>query len=513
MSLAERVAELKRVQSATTHYERLNLVQGSTIDVGVVKKAFMKMVKLLHPDKCHLPEATEVFQKVTQAKTVLENFQQRSIYDATLLREKQQRWITAATMHQRPPATAQPRHAEKQRKMMEKLQKFKNDIALRKDLNLMRIFSMTIDELKTYAMQNTISLTGMTLKAEFQIRILENVMSSKFKCVQTFRIKCPKCFTMNSVSFEAKHAGKRSIALCAAVQCHTKMSFTLPDETPGPSQNVPNPPRDPDPVAKEAQRKAHEAACAYMQQQAAAQAQAQKLQQKMAAAVAARRAAEVLSEANKKAAAATAAREAAAAADTKEKQEAQAQAQAQALRLEREQIERRRLKQEAAHRREQEVMKARAAEELERARKRLKTESHMTAGLVFKSELPKSQESTYIGGENAPCDGERVSGSHVTSNQERIPLSEKTRTDTGKSENIDNSANDKSGAKLGATLDGWVSTTSKKIKKKKKSVAVKPKQSKPTVSDLLGGYIDREPKDTGHRSGTGVSVEDPICID
>jgi len=68
---------------------------------------------------------------------------------------------------------------------------------------------------------------------------------------------------------------------------------------------------------------------------------------------------------------------AAAAADTKKKQEAQAQAQAQAqaLRLERDQIESRRLKQEAAHRREEEVMKARAAEELERARKRLKTES------------------------------------------------------------------------------------------------------------------------------------------
>jgi len=53
-------------------------------DINAVKKNFRELALKFHPDKCRLPNATELFIEINEAYQILSNEKSKSIYDNEL---------------------------------------------------------------------------------------------------------------------------------------------------------------------------------------------------------------------------------------------------------------------------------------------------------------------------------------------------------------------------------------------------------------------------------------------
>jgi curved DNA-binding protein CbpA len=83
MSLTEeQKAQIVRIKRCQNHYEVLNV--SKTANVNEIKAASKKILRLIHPDKNHHPEAKLVTQRVNKAVEVLGDPLKRLNYDFTL---------------------------------------------------------------------------------------------------------------------------------------------------------------------------------------------------------------------------------------------------------------------------------------------------------------------------------------------------------------------------------------------------------------------------------------------
>ena len=72
--------EIERIKGAKTHYETLG-VSKEDANESTLKKAYRKLARKLHPDKCQLDGAEEAFQKVNNAYACLSQSDTKSHYD------------------------------------------------------------------------------------------------------------------------------------------------------------------------------------------------------------------------------------------------------------------------------------------------------------------------------------------------------------------------------------------------------------------------------------------------
>lgn len=70
----------REIRKAKTPYDVLGLK--SDCNLREIKKAYYERSKLVHPDKCKLKKATEYFQKVNDAYSLLKNQEARKRYDS-----------------------------------------------------------------------------------------------------------------------------------------------------------------------------------------------------------------------------------------------------------------------------------------------------------------------------------------------------------------------------------------------------------------------------------------------
>lgn len=64
------------------YYEILGVPRDATPEE--IRKAYISLVRRLHPDRNRLPGETELFLEVQKAYEVLSNAERRAAYDATL---------------------------------------------------------------------------------------------------------------------------------------------------------------------------------------------------------------------------------------------------------------------------------------------------------------------------------------------------------------------------------------------------------------------------------------------
>jgi hypothetical protein len=113
--------EVSRVLESSDHYTSL-LIERSASD-GELKKAYHRMSRAVHPDKCSDSRATQAFQKLQSAFATLRDAAKRAIYDASLLAGAGA--PRRPTAQPRPPAarapnpTAEAYEAERQRRAAE----------------------------------------------------------------------------------------------------------------------------------------------------------------------------------------------------------------------------------------------------------------------------------------------------------------------------------------------------------------------------------------------------------
>ncbi|KAL7566301.1 hypothetical protein ACA910_013627 [Epithemia clementina (nom. ined.)] len=76
------IAEIDSVLSASNHYEVLDIQPEDASDAAKLRTAYLRRSVKVHPDKNEgVPEATQAFQKVTQAYNVLSDEQSRRQYE------------------------------------------------------------------------------------------------------------------------------------------------------------------------------------------------------------------------------------------------------------------------------------------------------------------------------------------------------------------------------------------------------------------------------------------------
>jgi hypothetical protein len=68
---AEVVQLFNRIKCTENHYDVLSLPKFAPVNEAELKKTYMRLAKVLHPDKCKLEGATQVFQKVGPARVAL----------------------------------------------------------------------------------------------------------------------------------------------------------------------------------------------------------------------------------------------------------------------------------------------------------------------------------------------------------------------------------------------------------------------------------------------------------
>ena len=78
---------VKRIEECTTHYEVLGV--SPTASILQIKRAFLSLSRIIHPDKNIAPGATEAFKKLNTAFECLKDTQKRKEYDEKLRREAQ----------------------------------------------------------------------------------------------------------------------------------------------------------------------------------------------------------------------------------------------------------------------------------------------------------------------------------------------------------------------------------------------------------------------------------------
>lgn len=72
-----------QVLNASTHYQVLG-VDPSIDDAATLRRAYLTKSVQVHPDKCNDPQATQAFQRVAEAWTVLSDAEMRRDYDESL---------------------------------------------------------------------------------------------------------------------------------------------------------------------------------------------------------------------------------------------------------------------------------------------------------------------------------------------------------------------------------------------------------------------------------------------
>lgn len=92
MSIPEESDEhnvIEEILNASNHYQVLS-VDEETVDSAALRRAYLTKSVQVHPDKCNDPQATEAFQRVAEAWTVLSNEETRAEYDARGKRDDHQ---------------------------------------------------------------------------------------------------------------------------------------------------------------------------------------------------------------------------------------------------------------------------------------------------------------------------------------------------------------------------------------------------------------------------------------
>lgn len=91
----EKVKHVERVTRCKNLYEILDVTKSSTIQE--IRKAFMKLALVLHPDKNHAPGAHEAFVKAQNAMDILTNPEKRWAYDFD---EQSKEWKATMSLSQ-----------------------------------------------------------------------------------------------------------------------------------------------------------------------------------------------------------------------------------------------------------------------------------------------------------------------------------------------------------------------------------------------------------------------------
>ena len=73
--------EIKRVLRFQNNYYKVLKVDPRTCTAAQIKKAYYKIARVIHPDKCRDPRATEAMGVVTSAHSTLSNTTLRTAYD------------------------------------------------------------------------------------------------------------------------------------------------------------------------------------------------------------------------------------------------------------------------------------------------------------------------------------------------------------------------------------------------------------------------------------------------
>lgn len=71
---------IEEILNASDHYKVLSVPE--SVDSAQLRRAYLTKSVKVHPDKCSDPRATEAFQRVAEAWTVLSNEETRAEYDA-----------------------------------------------------------------------------------------------------------------------------------------------------------------------------------------------------------------------------------------------------------------------------------------------------------------------------------------------------------------------------------------------------------------------------------------------
>ena len=71
---------IEEILNASNHYKVLSVSE--SVESAELRRAYLTKSVKVHPDKCSDPRATEAFQRVAEAWTVLSNEETRAEYDA-----------------------------------------------------------------------------------------------------------------------------------------------------------------------------------------------------------------------------------------------------------------------------------------------------------------------------------------------------------------------------------------------------------------------------------------------